>query len=85
MADLTKCRGCGKPLFDTDDQRNRAVSIEYGTLEGDAEDPQWSDAEPAKGRKRAQGQEVWGRMHERCFLLIIGDRRGVELAARHAG
>jgi hypothetical protein len=77
MADLTKCRGCGKPLFDTNERNNRAVSIQFGTLEGDKESPQWSSPAPMKN--------TWGRMHERCFLLVIGDRRGVELAARHAG
>lgn len=80
MADLTKCRGCGKPLFDTNKRSNRAVSIQYGTLEGDQETSEWNGASGPSPEKN-----TWGRMHERCFLLVIGDRRGVELAARQAG
>lgn len=68
MADLTRCRGCGKSLLDC---QERAVSIQYGDLTGD----------PARWQVKSPVQNTWGRMHERCFLLAIGDRRGVELAA----
>lgn len=30
------------------------------------------------------GREAWGKMHEQCFLLRVGDRRGMILAARSA-
>jgi hypothetical protein len=75
--DLNKCKGCGQSLADTDARKNRAVAIQFGTLEGDDESPRWNNTTPRQ-------EHTWGRMHERCFLLAIGDRRGVELAAQHA-
>ena len=71
MADLAKCRGCGELLLDC---RELVVSIQFGTLEStESGTPSWVVKAPQKS--------TWGRMHERCFLLAIGDPRGVELAS----
>lgn len=69
-----RCRGCGESVL-SDDTRERAVTIEIGKLDAKSDDLRFTAA--AK-------DPLWGRMHEKCFLLAIGDRRGVVLAARHA-
>jgi len=71
VADLTKCRGCGEHLLDS---HERVVSVQYGQLSTtDSGTPHWLVKAPTKN--------TWGRMHERCFLLAIGDPRGVALTA----
>jgi len=72
--DLNKCRGCNKPLLGS---KERLLSVQFGELEkSDSGAPIWKVSSPTKS--------TWGRMHERCFLLAIGDPRGVELTAKAA-
>lgn len=62
-----KCRGCGKKIH-TDD--SRIVRIALGQLheiENGLEDFEENE------------DEVWGYMHERCFLLAVGDPKAIRM------
>jgi hypothetical protein len=67
-SDNPKCRGCGGDLVET---QERVVKVSVGKF-ANSKKPTW------KSPKR---EEVWGHMHERCFLIAIGDPEGVERIA----
>jgi hypothetical protein len=63
------CRGCGRELDETE---GRVVEVRLGELS------QHKDKSPVF---KANADGTWGRMHERCFLIAIGDPKGIELLA----
>jgi hypothetical protein len=68
------CRGCGGDLVDTEE---RVVRVRTGNfVQVENRNPAWKTEPPDKS--------VWGHMHERCFLVAIGDPQGVEMVANAA-
>lgn len=68
------CRGCGGDLVDTEES---VVRVRTGKLVAVADrSPAWKSSAPEKS--------VWGHMHERCFLIAIGDPRGVQMMVAKA-
>jgi hypothetical protein len=65
----SKCRGCGKEL---DKTAKNVVQVRLGEIS------------KHRGKSpvfKPKDNSTWGYMHERCFLIAIGDPKGIELLA----
>jgi len=68
------CRGCGGDLIEGE---RRVVRIRIGQLVAvPNKSPVWKAPPPDKS--------IWGHMHERCFLIAIGDPQGVQMMVAKA-
>ena len=73
MTKTVKCRGCDENLL-KNGQQGRTFRVCAGELLGIENGLEKFDESP-------DGDAVWGYMHERCFLVAVGDPHGIELMA----